>query len=490
MRKEGHATRCRHERRDLVISAGVEADPAREEDGQMGNDARLDLDQQFSARLGRRTLLKGAAALGAAGATAFAPRTIVPARAQDDSKVTFWTTFTDPDLAVLKGMVETYNGQATDHQVELVQIPPAQVTDVSKLMTAVRGGTGPDVYHLDRFIVAQRAADGLLQDLSGLGADAVMENYIDFARAEATFNGKPYALPFDTDARVLYYNKQMIADAGFDPAELDTANGPVTWERIAEIAAALNVKDDSGNYSQMGFVPWANQGWHYTYGFSWGGTFYDAETCAVAPNQQQVVDAFAWVQDYCEGLGPEQVNAFAGPSMQPGFAAQEHPFILGKLAMQITGDWFIAQMAQYAPDMDYGITWMPVPKAGDPSVTWAGGWSVVMPQGAKEPEKAWQFMQWMAGADGQRIYTKESSHLPTWKALLEETDLFGERHKFFAELLPTAKNRPPLPVGAKYWDELTVAWQKTYLDQEEPGDALQTVFDRVQPDLARFCPIG
>ena len=440
--------------------------------------------------LDRRRLLKlgAGAALGASAlGVATAPRVIVRA-AQDQAKVTFWTAFIDPELAVLKSMVETYNGQATDHQVELVQIPPAQVTDVTKLMTAVRGGTGPDVYHLDRFIVAQRAADGLLQDLSGFGAADVMENYIAFARDEATFDGKPFALPFDTDARALYYNKTMLSDAGFDPAELDAANGPVTWDRIAEIAAAIDEKDGSGNFTRMGFVPWVNQGWHYTYGFSWGGTFYDAEACEVAPTQQPIVDAFTWVQDYCVERDAAAVNAFGGPSMQPGFPPAEHPFMASNLAMEITGDWVIAQLAQYAPDLDYGITWMPVPNEGDDSVTWAGGWSVVMPQGAKTPDQAWQFMQWMAGADGQRIYTKETAHLPTWEALLAETDLFEERNKFFAELLPTAKNRPPLPVGAKYWDELTVAWQSTYLGQTEPQAALQTVYDRVQPDLARFCP--
>ena len=79
-------------------------------------------------------------------------------------------------------------------------------------------------------------------------------------------------------------------------------------------------------------------------------------------------------------------------------------------------------------------------------------------------------MRWFSGEEGQRIYTKESQHLPTIEALLQEADLFEERHRFFSEqLLPIAKNRPPLPVGAKYWDELTVAWQKTYLDQEEPA---------------------
>jgi multiple sugar transport system substrate-binding protein len=55
--------------------------------------------------------------------------------------------------------------------------------------------------------------------------------------------------------------------------------------------------------------------------------------------------------------------------------------------------------------------------------------------------------------------------------------------------LPTAKNRPPLPVGALYWNELTSAWQKVYLNEEEPQPALEAVKGRVQPDLDPFCPI-
>ena len=94
--------------------------------------------------------------------------------------------------------------------MKLVQIPPGEETDVTKLMTAVRGGTGPDIYFLDRFTVAQRAADGVLQDLSAMGGGDVISNYIPFAQAEAMYNGVVYALPFDTDARALYYNKGML----------------------------------------------------------------------------------------------------------------------------------------------------------------------------------------------------------------------------------------------------------------------------------------
>src|SRR6187401_2726528 len=99
-------------------------------------------------------------------------------------------------------------------------------------------------------------------------------------------------------------------------------------------------------------------------------------------------------------------------------------------------------------------------------------------------------MKWFSGKEGQTIYTKESSHLPTWTELLSDESLFDERHVFFAKnLLPTAKNRPPLPVGAKYWDELTSAFQKIYLNEEEPAAALATVKERVQPDLQGYCPI-
>lgn len=451
-----------------------------------------DLAGQFrSRRIDRRRFMQGAAALGVSGTAISSALRARGAIAQDATTVQFWTAFTDPELSILRGMVDTYNEQATGHQVELTQLPPAEVTDVTQLMTAVRGGTGPDVYHLDRFIVAQRAADGLLQDLSALGADEeMMSGYLAFARAEATFNGIPYALPFDTDARAIYYNRDVMTEAGIDVEELDSSNGPLTWSRITELANAFNEQESGGAYSKMGFIPWVNQGWHYTYGFSWGGSFFNAETCEVTPDDAPIVEAFQWVQDYCVALGAQDVAAFGQPTMVPGFPAQEHPFLLGNLAMQVTGDWMINQIATYQPDMDYGVTYIGVPNEGDESATWAGGWSVVIPEGARNPEPAFEFMQWFAGEAGQRIYVQESKHLPTLQALLEDESIFAETHLFFSQqLLPIAKNRPPLPVGARYWDELTTAWQSTYLDEAEPAAALATVKERVQGDLQRFCPI-
>ena len=412
------------------------------------------------------------------------------ASAQDVREVAFWTGHSEPDLSVLRSIVDSFNTENPDINVTLTQIPPSlnPETDVTRLMTAVRGGTGPDVYMLDRFIVAQRAADGLLQDLTPyMGDEDVLSGYLDFAQAEASFGGLPYALPFDTDARALYYNIDMMEEAGIDVSELEAANGPITLERLGEIAAQLDETNEQGNFTQMGFIPWFEQGWHYGYGFSFGGDFYDEASCQVTPTDENIVAAFQYVYDYAAEKGPQQVQAFRQAFTRPDLPPQQNPFIAGQLGMIITGDWMIGNMARYNPDMNYGITYMPTVEEGGESVTWAGGWSMVMPQGAQEPEAAFEFMRYIAGEPGQRTYSAETQHMPTVSSLQNSPDLFDERHQFFADLLTTAQSRPPLPVGALYWDELTDAWERAYLNETEPQAALEQVASRVQPQLQPFC---
>jgi len=80
---------------------------------------------------------------------------------------TFWTSHTPPDSDSLKNIVTAFNKQSNSTCVKLVQVPGSE-TDIAKLTTAVRGGTGPDVYMLDRFTVAERAAAGVLEQLPRL----------------------------------------------------------------------------------------------------------------------------------------------------------------------------------------------------------------------------------------------------------------------------------------------------------------------------------
>ena len=245
-----------------------------------------------------------------------------------------------------------------------------------------------------------------------------------------SIQGKTFALPFDTDARALFYNKDLIEAAGEDPAKLDIANGPATIDEVLAIADKITKEDASGNYETMGWIPGGpgpggqpgaiDQGWHYTWGFAHGGKFADTAACKVTPTDPGVVAGFQFLYDLAKERDPEKITRFVSTNMpDPTNPAQQNAFITGKLAMVVTGDWRIDEMAKYSPDTNYGFTYIPVPNEGDESATWAGGWSVALIPDSEAPDQAWKFMQYFAGPEGQKVYTKETKHLPTLSALLD-----------------------------------------------------------------------
>ena len=431
-----------------------------------------------------------ASASQAAGASA-EPTPITGAScAANATKVKFWTSHTPPDSDALKHIVEAFNTANPDICVQMTTVPGAE-TDVAKLLTSIRGGVAPDVYMADRFTVPQRAAEGVLDKLPDGTVNAA--DYSKFAWDETQYKGGTYAIPFDTDARALWYNKDLIQAAGQDPAQLDIAKGAPTIETVTKIADAVAKKDSSGNYTTMGWMPGGpgaggnagafDQGWHYTWGFDYGGKFADLAACKVTPTDPGVVAGYQFLYDWSKAHDPQAISRWVTTNLPPNPPAAQNPFWTGKLAMTISGDWRIAEQAKYAPQGHYGFTFIPIPKAGDPTSTWAGGWSMALIPDSKAKDQAIKFMKYIAGPDGQKVYTKESTHLPTLLALQQDASLYDAQHKVFLELLPTAKSRPPLAVGAAYWDALTSAQGSVELNSKQPMDALTEVQNSVQPQL-------
>ncbi len=454
------------------------------------------LDRTAAKQVSRRSLVKGAAGLGAAAA-ASSVFTVPNVMGQAKGKVTFWTTHSDIGFDALTKIGQDFNAQSTANEVEVVQRPPADVSDSSSLITAVRGGEGPDAYLLDRFIVAERAAQGLLQDLTPMMEAAgenpdLTEKYVEFSAAEATYGGAPYALPFDTDVRALFYNEDLLTAAGVDLAAFDSAKGPMTWDVFAEAIKAVD-KDAGANYETLGFVPYFGQGQAYTYGFSFGGDFFDYEACQVTPDNERILAAGQWVYDYTAKYGADKMYAFVQNAIRVGAAPTDSPFVQKRLGSMINGNWMFQNFKKYIPDVKVGYTYIPVAEAGADSTTWAGGWSGVVPQGAKNAEGGYEFVQYLCGPNGSKTYIEMNNNLPVLKELTTDKTLFDENLLWFMDnLFPGTRNRPPLPVGAKYWDELIAAWEAIFLNQADPATALGQAKQNTQADIEAngFCPIA
>ena len=373
-----------------------------------------------------------------------------------------------------------------------IETMPGSETDVAKLMTAVRSGAGPDLAVIDRFTVAQRAAAGLLTDLTPLikkeGKDLSQE-YTEGPWQEVTYDGKTYALPTETDARVLFYNKKILRDAGIDLSEFDPAHGPIFPERFKEIALKLNQTDASGAYTRLGFVPWLEQGWGYTWGFAFGGSFFDFKNCKVTATDPGVVNGYQFLYDFAKALDPQKARTFVDTYWQwPSNGTlpdAQMPFFTGKVAFVIDGNWLFATMKTVAPNLEYGVTYIPAPNGLKTS--WSGGWSVVIPKGSKNVEAAYQLLRYETGEEGQTALLKEASALPTLKSLQQRKDLFPPEGDLFLSLQPVSKSRPPVPVGGLYWDQLKNAEEAVITNSQTPEAALKAVVDAVQPQMDRFC---
>ena len=73
----------------------------------------------------------------------------------------------------------------------------------------------------------------------------------DFFRApweECFYDGRQYAIPYDTDVRVLYYNKALFRQAGLDPDR-----PPKTWSEMREYSRKLTRRRDDVRIDIVGF---------------------------------------------------------------------------------------------------------------------------------------------------------------------------------------------------------------------------------------------
>lgn len=115
-------------------------------------------------------------------------------------------------------IVASFNQSHPGLKVVLTAIPDTQY--ITKLATAIRGRSVPDVVDIDDINSTLLAYHEALTDVTSLAKklpylDQLSPGHLNLA----TYQGKIYAVPFAGDISVLYYNKKLFRQAGLDPAK-------------------------------------------------------------------------------------------------------------------------------------------------------------------------------------------------------------------------------------------------------------------------------
>ncbi len=394
-----------------------------------------------------------------------------------ETTVTFWHPMTDITGEAVDAVIKAFEEKHPDIKINAVYTANQGEGQNEKLLTAVSGGNPPDVAYFDRFEIGSWAAQGSLEDLTELAESSGVSKdlYYPFAWEEASYEGKLYGIPTTTDSRLVYFNKDQFEEVGLEPN-----NPPKTIAQLEEAAEKLTIKERN-RFERIGFIPWYGQGWLYSWGWAFGGDFYEPETKKVTANDPKVVEALQWITDFAKKYDVEDIAGFTDSQ---GTGAMD-PFLTGQLSMKVSGPWEVSAIKKFKPDLNYGVFPIPTP-TGENHTTWSGGWSVVIPKGAKNKEAAWEFMKFFGSEEGQKIFSEISRDFSVIDSVNEELGYKDDPIlKEFVEILPVSHHRPVMTQGSLYWNELASAVENATRGNGTPEELLNKVTEKVTKEIAK-----
>lgn len=355
--------------------------------------------------------------------------------ARDDGRepIVFWAGWLLGDEDDIYGALHRFEDTHPRYRVTVTTGTAQDATgDSQRLLSAISGGVPPDVVFFDRFAIGEWASRSALEDLTPYieGQDPhdperlVLDDYYPWTVQEASYRppgsqapSGVYGIPTVADARSLYVNLDLLRQEGLVD-EHGQPKIPTTWGELRDDAKRLTryrVPGQPGTgIVRLGFAPNApanfGDSYLYMYAFEAGGRLLSPDGLHATMDAPRVVHALQFMTDVYDDLGgAAQVGAF-----QQTFAAEAaDPFIGGKVAMKIDGNWFLQKLGDFSPNMNFAAVPAPMPEeelaAGRKPATWASGWALVIPATSRHKQGAFELIRFLRTWDVVR-HLDESRH--------------------------------------------------------------------------------
>ncbi len=352
-------------------------------------------------------------------------------------------------------------GEAIQQQVDAFEAANPGVTvdvksgqDDEKTIKAIAAGQPIDAvlsYSTDQ--IGKFCSTGAWQDLGAyVTRDGVDLNQIpEVVRDYTQFQDKRCAMPALSDVYGLYYNKKMLADAGY-------TEPPKTLAELDEMAKKLTKRDADGNIEVAGFVPtngfYENAPAHFAPAF--GATWLKEDGTSNIASDPGWAQMLTWQKDLVDWYGYDNLKKFTSGLGQE-FSA-DNAFQAGKVAMMIDGEYRNAFIKDEAADLDYGTA--PFPVAPDKTDQYGAGYLtgnvLGIGRGAQNPEAAWALIKYLS-TDTKAVVDLANAikNVPTTTPALESADLEKDaNYQTFLDVFanPISSTTPATESGKAYQD--------------------------------------
>ncbi|MET7620155.1 extracellular solute-binding protein [Streptomyces sp. NPDC005408] len=371
-----------------------------------------------------------------------------------------------------------------DHPGKKVKLVPIQAPDndyATKAQQMMRSPkTAPDLVYEDTFRINSDIKAGYLKPLDDyLPKWDQWSQFVDTAKAAAKAeDGKTYGVPDGTDTRALWFNKEIFAKAGL-PADWQ----PKNWAEILTAARTIKQKVPGviplNVYTGKGPGEAAvMQGFEMLLYGTGADPLYDPSAKKWVAGGKGFQDALGFVRTvYGEKLGPDVSDAL-DPNIGTRVATEWLPE--GKLAIDLDGSWmgqqWLASGAKPWPEWDKKLGQAPMPTQNGQApgkVSMSGGWTWAIPQKAKNPDLAWEFITSMQTPANAVEWTIVDAQIAVRKDVAANARYLKSMPgiDFFTSLVQYTDYRPALPVYPQVSTAIGEAMEKVTTGDASAADA-------------------
>ncbi|WP_298458832.1 ABC transporter substrate-binding protein [uncultured Cellulomonas sp.] len=301
----------------------------------------------------------------------------------DGTTLTLWTRAPMEFQANL--LVDAYN-ETHENQVELTITPNDDY--VARVGAAAGSGDLPDLFAADIVYVPNWTEAGLFQDISERIESLPFADDINQGHIEAgTYEDAQYVLPFVLDLSVIFYNKELYAEAGLDPEQ-----GPTTLEEFKEHALAIQALGKPGVYGTYfggncggcGVFTWFPMIWASgDEVMNEDGT----EAMLASDSAQEVYSTWRelWEAGAVAPASQDETGAtWVGDFQQGNVGVMPYPATL---------------LATADETVDVGVA--PIPGVDGGAATFIGGDGIGISKDSDVTDQAWNFLAWMMSEEAQ-----------------------------------------------------------------------------------------
>jgi len=391
--------------------------------------------------LPRRQFIQGsalAAALASVGACA-------TSHGDDDGPVTFegtgpitWVQGKDNSGGKVQARIDEWNKAHPGEEVKLIELSAEADQQRTALVNAARiNSNAYDVVSLDNVWVSEFAANRWVVELpqDELKNDDILEP----VWKTGVYKDKLFAVPFVTDAPVMFYRKDFLAKAGVAV--------PKTWDEVKaaidKVRALPEHKDIGGFGGQFakyeGLTCCASEFIHTA-----GGGFYNDDAQVILDSTESVTGLQWLIDGFAKGYIPKE-------SLECKFDVAALPSIDGK-----------------------------------PFVPTLGGHNCAITKGSKNKATALKFVKWWINEDSQRYSLKAQANAPILGSLYEDPELLKE-FPYLSILKKSLENAKSRPQAVYYGDVTAKIQDNIYPAIQQPGSrSAKDVIAALSNDLKKL----